>query len=211
MQVSGRTQAILAELERRFPCGAIPFGLQVEMAARYGLTRQRINQIVQKAGYQKLVAAKAASTCLDCDQPRVRGGRYCVEHKMVPLSCGQCQQVFSIPRHIFNARLKQGNRGRKETQFYCSKQCFGRNWAATHGFLAHPENARRVQQKTRSETLAMLALARERYPRLLLPYGATQVLARECGLPAATARAALVRAGFVTVGKKEAGETNEVQ
>jgi len=145
---------ILAELARRYPCQAIPYGGLKEVGQKFGVTRERVRQIARQANYGRI--SKGGTVCPTCGGTKMRESQLCqacyFASKYVELPCNYCRAPV---RRLATRIVTLINQGPLTTptgpalytgNVYCNRQCFG-HWAAeNHGFIAHPENIRRASQ-----------------------------------------------------------------
>lgn len=143
--------AIIAELQRRYPCQATPFGGLTEVAVLFGVSRERVRQIANETGMDRIHRVKVVKTCVFCDQPKMRNNNfYCEEHQTVPLVCSECGTTFRITNYEVIARSRgkytkgQPRTGRLTDEWFCSKPCFGAYAGRTYGWGARSSSAIRV-------------------------------------------------------------------
>lgn len=139
-----RALAILDYIERVYPCGAIPHGALTDISQVYGVSPERVRQIVNRAGIDRVPRIPGDSRtkgCRHCSKPAGTGIPYCEEHRYVPLVCGNCNEEFRVRPSEVRSRLRR-NESRKEAQFFCSRKCYGAYSGRNYGFAAHPENRR---------------------------------------------------------------------
>lgn len=107
-----------------------------EIGALYGVSRERIRQVLQAYGIQKPKANFAnALKCLDCGKTMYKPGEkkrgYCpgcwIPRKPTPLSqqmltiiCFKCAKPFSISQYDFNHRTR---RRTKAPGLFCTRSC----------------------------------------------------------------------------------------
>src|SRR3990167_8649167 len=98
--IGARTLAIEAYLQEHYPCQAIPRGTLTEVGAVFGVTRERVRQIANKADFGRLYhLPKPPRPCLNCGQPASPGTPLCEECRWVTLACTACGELFKRARH----------------------------------------------------------------------------------------------------------------
>ena len=129
---------VLDYIERVYPCGAIPYGALTDIGEVFGVTRERVRQIVNAAEVQRVArASQQPRKCWDCDRQPPKGKRYCEEHATVLLVCPICDGEFRLARNQIHQRLRQKGHSRVAPQFFCSRKCWG-SWAGKrNGFGVH--------------------------------------------------------------------------
>ena len=89
---------------------------------------------------------KLKPACLQCGQPVTSyHGKYCSAecyslycrtNHIIKFVCFYCGKEYAVGFSKGNNRIKHNQSG----MFFCSKQCQGKWFAESHGFVAHPEN-----------------------------------------------------------------------
>lgn len=144
-QTAASTQAIIAEMQRRWPCERAPLGALAKMALEYGVSRQRISQIARRAGVAgtrtKEVPDRVDQTCPGCGEPfTILRSYYQSRGRDLPTHCRRCRENirFTCPecggefwrnlsQVIYTAnKLKVGP--------FCSNPCFGAYAGRNYGF-----------------------------------------------------------------------------
>lgn len=137
-----RAAAIVAELQRRYPCQAIPYGSLSEIGEQFGVSRERVRQLANKHGWSGRIPRQGPGPrgCKVCGQATHRPqSPYCNEHKDVALVCEECGCVFRMGHSRLRARLRSRTvhgryyETRVAPQFYCSKTCFGKAFGRAYG------------------------------------------------------------------------------
>lgn len=107
-------QFIENEIATKYPCMEIPRGLVNEWAKKFGVSRQRVHQIVLDYGgrsYAKKKREFQGRTCNACGEPtNSNTQRFCEEHRVVRLTCESCGKEFSMPWSSVNGLIKQAYR-----------------------------------------------------------------------------------------------------
>ena len=152
-------------LIKHYPCAALPLGALTDIAAQFGVTRERVRQIAVGLGYpgwrsqtpeRRVIRGKMGrNLCPSCGKPwgtarypedRI-GSTRCEACRWTEVACTECGK----PKRVRTAHYlwiigktrpvgKTADATYTGAQF-CNRVCFGRYIARTAGFLAHPENA----------------------------------------------------------------------
>lgn len=137
-------ERIVAILEERYVCGALPFGAQLAIAHEVGVTRQRVHQIVREHGYgrilQRDVKKQQASRCKQCGAVKDRQGWYCASCAFVPVVCDECGTTKlrtrnSVLRNAVNPKTAKHFTGR----YFCDRTCWAR-WTGKHHGWGNPDH-----------------------------------------------------------------------
>lgn len=151
-------------LIKHYPCAALPLGALSEIAAQFGVTRERVRQIAVGLGYpgwhsqspeQRVILGKMGrKLCISCGKPYGRGryaedriGRIrCEECRWTEVSCTECGKLKRVRTSRYLSSIGRTNKVGSGAATYtgaqfCNRVCFGRYIARTAGFLAHRENA----------------------------------------------------------------------
>lgn len=136
---------VLEEVSRRYPCQEVPHGVQVTLAEKYGVTPQRISQILRNNGWKVKYSPAKEHVCRDCSGPVGEGKQVCDSCLWVPIICPSCGNEYHTTRWDLLARAKQHekhgeNRGRSMNGGYlfCKKTC--RKDRAIEYMRAHPDS-----------------------------------------------------------------------
>jgi DNA-binding MarR family transcriptional regulator len=120
---SERSLAIEAEIVKRFPCQEIPMGGITEIAAKYGVSKQRVHQIAKRLGVSGthfLPGGKArainSKICKNCGNPKEYKKVLCKDCRFPRLSFDVCGKLFRRDRKT----ILRNNAGRGA---YCSWDC----------------------------------------------------------------------------------------
>lgn len=123
-------KGVLEEVSRRYPCQEVPHGVQAALAEKYGVTHQRISQILRNEGWGVRYSPAKEHVCRDCSGPVGAGKQVCDSCLWVPVVCSSCGNEYQTTRWDLLARAKQherhsGNNGRKLNGGYlfCKKTC----------------------------------------------------------------------------------------
>ena len=123
-----------------------PEWTMVQIANQHGVTRERIRQILSKAGLPTR-KAKETKYCLHCGAPfqttRRNQGKYCQpscgwDRKRtavrVQVNCAECGEEFTRRQTAINASLRLNKRvGAATRQMWCSRRCHGVWFGREHG------------------------------------------------------------------------------
>lgn len=126
---------IVNEVRRMYPCQEVPLGTFTALAEKYGVTRERVRQVLKRDGYSVFVQPdKGPRKCAECQSEAIsQHHKYCIEHNTVPLSCAECGEIFRRKR---NSAIHQEAR-RGEAGPFCNKVCQGRWFGKEHGWGVH--------------------------------------------------------------------------
>lgn len=146
-------KGVLEEVSRRYPCQEVPHGVQAALAEKYGVTPQRISQILRNNGWKVRYNPAKEHVCRDCSGPLGKGKLVCDSCLWVPIICPSCGNEYHTTRWDLLARAKQHekhgeNRGRSMNGGYlfCKKTC--RKDRAIEYMRANPEASwREVAEK----------------------------------------------------------------
>lgn len=131
-------QVNIIRARRDNPCATL-----AEIGTRYSITRERVRQVLSKAG-KPTRAYHQTYLCIRCgkDIGRVEG-LFCSQqcrhdYGHIKIACTYCGKLreYSVKDLIW--RIKHGQHS--HNLFFCSKHCQGKWFAEIHGFIAHPEN-----------------------------------------------------------------------
>ncbi len=159
-ELSTRVQSALAE---RYQGSVVPRGTTPLLAAEFGVSRQRISQILQSSG--RTVARPPARPCppnYECLCGRVqRGQDLCKECNVVELPCRHCQR----PVHRTVPYLLALFRFKNSTTVFCNHACLMAD--APRRFAQHRETLNRFAEFERF----VLAIGPGEVGRLILTDG----------------------------------------
>lgn len=126
-----------------------------QIAAKFGITRERVRQILAKANLptRHRTPGKSYYACNNCGRvfpphgsrsPNIFCSWECFKlyhqaNKFATLACDECGKLFKLRYTQLSARVKHGQK-----HFFCSRSCNGRSVGKNYGFSAHPENAGRA-------------------------------------------------------------------
>ncbi len=128
-----RNQKIVAFKEAH-PCITL-----AEIGRHYGLTRERVRQIIKKeTGISYGQITKPRPLCLNCGQScKKLGYTYCStachnEARRVTLECYTCGKLFTRRQsHVMRTATSPAY---KTKRYYCSKHCSGVQLGREHGW-----------------------------------------------------------------------------
>ena len=132
--ISDKSRAII-EYRKKNPC----LDMQT-IASRFGVSRERIRQILKKAHVATSKAGwSRSSKCPQCGGPRYSKG-LCMKcskaNHRIQVSCSYCGNLTE--KTIFHVTYCTSKRG--YNHFFCNRLCQGKWFAENYGFTAHPEN-----------------------------------------------------------------------
>ena len=153
VQLPGPNAERVLSLRAKNPCATLQ-----EVAAAVGVTRERVRQILLRAGEPtRHHVERALNVCMECGKPtqkEVFCGMDCRHNHAWPLvACDGCGVLFRKSASDINAQARARAAGKvikmpdgattvyKGRNFH-SRQCFGAWLGRTVGFVAHPENGR---------------------------------------------------------------------
>jgi endogenous inhibitor of DNA gyrase (YacG/DUF329 family) len=119
-----------------------------QIGHKFGITRQRVDQILLSVDIHIGKRRKTRPLCLNCGKPCKRmKAVYCSvkcfnEQHRLTLICHTCGKT--ITRSQSAVLRTETNPEYTEKKFYCSNRCKGANIGKTYGFTAHPENISKV-------------------------------------------------------------------
>lgn len=91
---TGVRAQVVAILNRRFPCQAVPHGALSEIGVELGVTRERVRQIANESGWGgrlPVVSKKVIVACAQCgERPRRAASEFCRQCAWVVLPCTEC-------------------------------------------------------------------------------------------------------------------------
>ena len=159
------------------PCATLE-----QIGQKFGVSRERIRQILQRANLPTRRFVQHNFICLQCGKeftckwPRRFCSPECSRRYHNPsLVCSECGILFE--RRLKTILHNNGARGYKGRGMWCSKQCFGKWFGNNYGFSAHPENIPRGSRKWDRTSILHL--------RLDTGWGAPRI-SRALGIPQAT-------------------------
>jgi len=126
---SGVVPELLAYIERHWPCAAIPYGASAELATRFGISRQRVQQLLSRRDITIATYASTRETYIcTCGQPLASKPResrlrafYCRHSPLVTLACDTCGVLFTrLPSQVLRRAASEGYKGSQ----FCSRACF---------------------------------------------------------------------------------------
>ena len=121
------------------PCATLQ-----EIGNCFGVTRERIRQILSQAG-SPAPAYRQTYLCIHCGKDvgtrktRLFCNRQCRhDYTHTQIACSHCGKLREYGIKDVVWQIEHG--GRSGELFFCSKQCQGAWLAENHGFGKHPEN-----------------------------------------------------------------------
>ena len=145
--VSERTAAIVAELQRRYPCQALPHGAQAELAQQFGVSHEWIRQVANKYGLTGRISTRTITVCGGCGKEmanKVRG--ICTACRRVELPCANCGKPKSVLASTLAARINASEKRAAAGQpvytgrVYCDRKCYGQWFGRNHGIQTRPQD-----------------------------------------------------------------------
>ncbi len=145
--VSERTAAIVAELHRRYPCQALPYGAQAELAKQFGVSAEWIRQVANRDGLTGRISTRKITVCGSCGKEmdkRVRG--ICTACRRVELPCGNCGKPVSVLASTLAARINANEKRAAAGlpvytgNVYCNRRCFWEWIGRNHGIQTRPQD-----------------------------------------------------------------------
>lgn len=129
----GIRDEVIAYAASNWICKTIPLGGQEELANKFGVSRQRIGQILSRdARWDVEKRKRKVRTCLDCIRPALSRRLWCEEHLNITLSCYECEKTFNRLRS--NVFSHEKNPRYIYHQYFCSRRCLGRTFGKRSGF-----------------------------------------------------------------------------
>jgi len=119
----------MAEVRRRWPCQELPWGVMTGLGLKYGISRERVRQIVRGKGmYEVRPPTRKSKTkgCHDCGSHEVEpGAHHCEDHRWVVMQCPSCGNDFKMTRVEAIARGSRSNGSSKGagSLFVCRRTC----------------------------------------------------------------------------------------
>lgn len=116
------------EMAKRYPCQEIPLGHITQLAAEFGVSKQRVSQVAKKLGLtsRKFEAQITNRVCGNCGQPLQKHKQLCHDCLYVTLACDICGRLFERLRSVAVARNERFK------GVYCSHECYGVWWSEHH-------------------------------------------------------------------------------
>ena len=134
-----RPELIARALRERYPCAALPPGAMTDLAAEFGVSRQRVQQIAKNIGVSGTKGSRNARPvhiCASCGEPMSRGVKslMCRACKWITVSCDGCgvdiQRLASdLVRQVGQIKDTPYGGATYTGRSFCTKSCFG-SWAA---------------------------------------------------------------------------------
>lgn len=160
--------ADLIRIRTNNPCATLQ-----QIGDKYGVTREAIRQRLNKIGIETkaMPIPKPQYECLNCGILTYRRTGFCSkvcrhQYSYIKTECVVCGNIFTQNARYLIWAIKHYNapiRGH-----FCSKQCFGKWLATNHGFIAHPENARKGRiLKYNYEAIELELQKGTRYPDVM--------------------------------------------
>ena len=132
-----------------------------EIGNEFGVTRERIRQLVEKYGIEKDPRPLAKQYCPKCGEETEKSGRHCSHCRTirealryVELICGFCKKEFKLTQNDYKTRNREevpNREGPRKIPMMCSSACFGRwmhrdrEWGWGRKGLAREEKDRMIQ------------------------------------------------------------------
>lgn len=191
---SPERNAALCQMARDNPCLS-----RSAIAVKFGISRERVRQLLKKHGERtKRYAPKKSNRRVCRCGNEFYGGHscYCPDCRAIPIICDNCGKLFA--RHIMDI-LRQYNPEdplAKASGFFCSLHCHGVWLGQGFGFRAHPENSRKGKRNEERWNLVW-------QKHLETGFGAPK-LARLLRVPEGSVGAILARRRKELAGRREA-------
>ncbi len=145
--VSERTAAIVAELQRRYPCQALPYGALAELAQQFGVSAEWIRQVANRYGLTGRISTRKITVCGGCGNEMPKGSRgLCFPCRWIELPCNNCGKpkrvrAALIARRIDNAEKRHAAGQPAYTgKVYCDRKCYGQWLGSNHGIQTRPQD-----------------------------------------------------------------------
>jgi len=119
----------MAEVRKRWPCQELPTGAMTELGLKYGVSRERVRQIVRGGegyGLRRRGRKRRSVGCKDCGaEIEQHGSHYCEEHRWVVMQCPSCGNDFKMTRVEAVARGMNSNGSSQGagSLFVCHRTC----------------------------------------------------------------------------------------
>lgn len=127
-----RTNPLYDVIARRYPCGVLPTGASSALAREFGVSRQRVSQIVKALEVEVIRQAqiRARRFCAGGCGKNIGQSKndFCLDCRRVTLTCDRCHAEFRRP--IGQIRARASNKGAKGQANYCSRECQQAAWRA---------------------------------------------------------------------------------
>lgn len=144
---TGAVTALAPQLRKHNPCSTLDeIAVMVSKTTDHKVSRQRVYQVLKKAGVQTCGRFPKKYMCNNCGKEFLSLGKrlyFCSvqcyrDYYIVTLECMNCKRKFKRPSSQVRHMLLHPNH--KGYGPFCSHQCFGQYMGTHYGFRAHPEN-----------------------------------------------------------------------
>ena len=173
-----RGEQVRAAIQERFGlCAVLPAGSQVALATEFGVSRQRVGQIVAalgKSGTTTLPSKVCASggAVMNRQSPEV----ICRDCKWIDIACSWCEKPVRRLASRFVSQIGRTNSvsgdhpATYSGQAFCDRTCFGR-WAGSRNkgksrLIQHGTSYARYRRNCRCEICVAGAKASQRHAYL---------------------------------------------
>ncbi len=146
--MTARGAQVREAIEQRFGvCAVLPVGTITELAAEFGVTRQRVSQIVIKLG-KSGTTRTPKKVCASCGKRMTQEAKaiICRECGWIDVACSSCGKLVRRSATMLASRVGVTNiiKGEAATytgQTFCNRTCFGK--------MMGKKNLRPIQHGTR--------------------------------------------------------------
>ena len=146
-----KSEQVRKALRERYPCAVAPKGAQLAMAVEFGVTRQRISQIMKEMAFSIAPGVNRTHpyVCV-CGAPVRSDRRLCLKCRFVELPCAWCgkpkkKSVAALTRQMTTENEKRAARGLPLHTgiVFCDHKCHGSWFGVYHGWGTRPHTSRK--------------------------------------------------------------------
>lgn len=146
-----KATAIIAALQERYPCEAVPYGAFQSIGKELGVSREYVRRIAEAnefSGSRTKAGPRVANgvtnrACGRCGKPMTKNAKaaLCFDCRFVELPCAQCGKLKRVSAARFTIAFSEKrvawraahNAPQSQGRVFCDRHCYGRWFGTNYG------------------------------------------------------------------------------